>query len=192
MTDVLRFEPGQVMRWKLVLQGSPAPGRDSLVRVGASTLPPAFEAWAWLPSRNLKVRLEARTGLSIPGNGPDTVHVFAGPAAKLASLPELTRAVEGVAGFEASLRRGSRGLDLRLGLPSDAEVEASLWSPAGRRLARVFSGGLGSGVHALPIDAGRPVSASDGSVGTAAGIAFLRVRAKGQGLDEIRVLKIAW
>jgi hypothetical protein len=180
MTDVLRFEPGGVLHWKLVLQGAPAPGKDSLIKVIGSRLPPSFEAWAWLPARNLKVNLEQRAGLSIPGNGPDTVHVFAGPAAKLASLPELSRAVEGVAAFSASLRLARRGTELRLALPTDASVTADLWSPAGRRLARVFSGRLGSGIHVLPIGTDK-----------AAGVAFLRIRASGRGLDEAKVLKFA-
>ena len=182
MTDVLHFEPDQVMRWKLVLEGAPAEGQDSMVTVAESHLPDGFEAWAWSPRRNLKVRLDLNAGYSLPGIGPDTLVILAGPAAKMAILPELARAVESVTDFASGPRSGRQGQDLFLALPSDALVKADLWSLSGRHLARIHMGRLGSGQHRLALPH---------STGTR-GIALIRLQVRGQGWSADRVHKIAW
>ena len=179
MTDLLRLS-GEVLRWKVVLEGAPAPGRDSLVKVKASKLPDGYEAWAWSHRRNLKVRLETGAAYSLPGKEPDTLLVLAGPAAELAGLPELAHAVETVDAFASRTANGRNGPLLLLSLPTDAVVEAGLWSASGRRLAVIHSGRLGSGEHALPVSL--PQAARN--------FAVIRLTAKGAGWREVRTHRI--
>jgi hypothetical protein len=179
MTDLLRLS-GEVMRWTVVLEGAPAAGRDSLVKVTESALPSGYEAWAWSRRRNLKVRLETGAAYSLPGDEPDTLLVLAGPAAKLADLPELAKAVEKVAAFSSRAANGRNGPRLLLALPTDAVVEAALWSASGRRLAVIHSGRLGSGQHALAIP--RPEASRN--------FAVIRLTARGPGWREARSHRI--
>lgn len=182
MTDVLCFMPDQVMRWKLVLEGTPAAGRDSLVTFSDIRLPAGFEAWAYSRRRNLKVRVEAATGYSLPGAEADTLWILAGPAAKLASLPELVKAVERVDAFRSGIRPGRQGRGLFLALPSDAWVKAEIWTPAGRRVTTVLDDRLGSGQHFLPV--------SDDD--RMRGARFLRLMVRGEGWtrNQVHVLSL--
>ncbi|HLP42495.1 MAG TPA: hypothetical protein VK465_13385, partial [Fibrobacteria bacterium] len=178
MTDVVRFRADQAMRWRLALKGPP-PGREAPVRVVESRMPPGFEAWAWSPSRNFKVRLQRLAAWTVAGPETDTMVVIAGPSAKLASLPELARAVEEIKEFSAGVRMGKGGARLRLALPGEGLVQAELLSLSGRRLATVHSGRLGTGMHDLAVPA------------TGAGIAILRVRVQGTGWSGERIHKLA-
>lgn len=180
MTDVLRFSQEQVMRWTVVVEGAPAAGRDSLVSVREARLPLGFEAWAWSRTRNLKLRLDAGAAYSLPGAGSDTLVVFAGPAAKLAGLVELSGAVESVDAFTSGTARDRLGHRLLLNLPTDARVTAELWSMDGRRLELLHSGILGSGQHRIPVPA--PLLSRE--------IAIIRLKAQGEGWRESRVHRI--
>lgn len=181
MTDVLHFESEQVMQWKLVLEGAPPQGRDSMVTVVQCSLPAGFEAWAWSRKRNLKIRLDLDAGYSLPGTDPDTLLIVAGPAAKVAKLPELAGAVESVTLFASRPGFDREGSRLYLALPMDALVKAELWSLSGRHLGSIHSGKLGSGQHRLPIPATRDAS----------GIVLIRLQVRGQGWAVDRVHKVA-
>ena len=152
------------------------------MKVEESRLPPGYEAWAWSRRRNLKVRLETGAAYSLPGAEPDTLLVLAGSSAKLAASPELAGAVESVGAFSSRLAAGRGGPRLLLDLPTDAQVEAGLWSASGRRLAVIQSGRLGSGRHAIAIPGSK----------AARQIVIVRLSVRGPGWRENRVHRVAW
>lgn len=167
MTDVLRFDPQKVCKWTLVSDpGEATAGRSSALRLLAGAWPDGFEAWALSPARRVKTRLSQGVELP-PGDAdvPDTLSIFAGPAAKLAGVPELNGARESIGAPEWSLIPGRDVLLLKATVPQGARLRAELWTAAGRKLTDFDSGELGAGFHAFNL----PLSGRSG-------LGFLRLR----------------
>ena len=153
MTDVVRFTSGEVMHWNVVVDpGAKAldPGLSGKV---TGTLPAGYEAWAVSKRRGLKFRLEPGQAMVAP-EAMDTLSVYAGPAEKLSAVGELSRAAARVERFAFSVEKGQDASWLRLELPWSAQVDASVWSLAGKRLASIKAGSLSSGLYRLRLERG--------------------------------------
>lgn len=153
MTDVVRFTPGEVMHWNVVLDPGAMSAVPALSGKISGTLPQGYEAWAVSRLRGLKFRLDPGQPLPAP-ESLDTLSVYAGPAEKLSAVGELARASAHVERFDFSVEKGRDASWLRLELPWAAQVDASIWSLDGRRLASINPGSLNSGLYRLRLDRG--------------------------------------
>jgi hypothetical protein len=129
------------------------------------------------------MRLQAGSRYPLPKSGAlaDTLLVLAGPTGKLGNLSELQSAREEFREFASAWRRDKLGFTLDITLPREARVEARVYSASGKRIAEVFSGPLPMGMHSFPV-----------ILQSKPGMAFLRVTAQGDGLQESRSYLANW
>jgi hypothetical protein len=168
LTDLVRYQPGGVARWQVILDPG-AVGKEGSERSGAAgptekglggggglklaelALPTGYQAWAVSRARGVKFRLEAGAVLPVPADGPDTLSVFAGPTASLRDIGELERAPERISAFAFALERSRGRSFLRLELPWNGQVEASIYALSGRLMYEIRKEGLMSGIYRLPL-----------------------------------------
>lgn len=181
VTDVVRFGDG-ILHWSVVLDD---PGRvgavDADIKVLEGTLPTGFQAWAVSKARGMKFRLEPGMAMPWSGLAEDTLSIFAGPLAKLAGIPELSRAVATVEAFGFALERTGAGRALRVSLPWNSELQAEVWTVSGRLLAQARPGRLNPGVYSLPMPGG-----------SGSQIGFLRIRVQGPNGKQEFSQKVRW
>lgn len=185
VTDLVKFNAGAPMHWNVVLEDSGRAGAESPVsgniRVREGSLPAGYQAWAVSTARGLKFRLQP--GLEMPWSGlsRDTLSIYAGTAAGLAGIPELSRAVSDVADFTYDLEKGLSGNSLRMALPWNSQVEADIWTVDGRLLARVRPGRLNPGIYRLALPQG-----------SNSAIAFLKIRLQNENGTKVFTRKVLW
>jgi hypothetical protein len=186
-SDVVRFAAGELLHWNVVLADSQAAsGSGSAgprIRVLPGILPANYQAWAISSARGMKFRLEEGMEMPVSGLADDTLSIYAGPLGKLSALKEFSQAAAyvGTLAFEVE-GNGLQNRILHLQLPWTAEVEASVWSPAGRLLAQSHPGRLNPGIYRLPLN--RRNGANE------IGILRLRLRAKDRDRELFR--KFLW
>jgi hypothetical protein len=193
VTDLVKFGDG-IMHWSVVLddparvggKGGKAgnSGEDvaaANIKVMEGALPAGFQAWAVSKARGMKFRLEP--GMEMPWSGlaEDTLSIYAGPLAKLAGIPELSRAVTAVEAFGFAMERAADGMSLRVSLPWNSDLQAEIWSVSGRLLAQSRPGRLNPGVYRLPMAGGS---------GSQTG--FLRIRLQGENGRQDFSRKVLW
>jgi hypothetical protein len=185
VTDLVKFNAGSPMHWNVVLEDAGRAGAQSPVsgniRIREGSLPAGYQAWAVSTTRGLKFRLQP--GLEMPWSGlsQDTLSIYAGTAASLAGIAELSRAVSEVGDFTYDLEKGLSGNSLRMALPWNSQVEADVWSVDGRLLARMRPGRLNPGIYRLALPRG-PNSA----------IAFLKIRLQNENGTREFSRKVLW
>jgi hypothetical protein len=153
MTDVVRYTPGEVLQWQVVLAPAAPGSLPELPGQVTGQLPHGYEVWAISRLRGLKFRLDPGQPLEAPTSA-DTLSIFAGPAEKLAANKELARAASEVDRFAFTVEKGQGAAWLRLELPWTAQVDATVWALNGKRLAAHKSGSLNSGVYRLRLERG--------------------------------------
>ncbi len=157
LTDLVKFGSGELMHWNVVLDDAAREGGSlsgvSTIKVLEGSMPEGYQAWAVSTARGLKFRLESGSEMPWSGMASDTLSVYAGPAAKLAGIVELSRAVSTVDGFTFALEKDPAGSHLRIALPWNSAVDAEIWSLSGRLLAQSHPGRLNPGVYRLRLSA---------------------------------------
>ncbi|MDQ3000152.1 MAG: chitobiase/beta-hexosaminidase C-terminal domain-containing protein [Fibrobacterota bacterium] len=155
ISDVVRFAPGVVLHWKVVLADSTqAQSRTEgpfRIKFLEGKMPAGYQAWAVSSARRMKFRLEAGQELPMSGLPRDTLSIYAGPLDKLSGISELVRAPSSIEHFSFDLEKGLAGNVLRLALPWIAKVEVSVWSASGTRLLEAKPGRLAPGNYRLPL-----------------------------------------
>jgi hypothetical protein len=156
-TDMMRWSPGAVYRWK-VIAGLPAempPGNlqgTQGAAFDAVELPPGYSAWAVSARRGIRFPVSSGGSIPLAPGFTDTLEVLAGPSAALAA--RLAGIPLAVGDFRASIAAApGGGLMLRLRLPRAMDIRWSLWTPSGRAI----EGGalrLLVGIYELPLRRG--------------------------------------
>jgi hypothetical protein len=154
LTDLVRFQPGAVARWQVVLGPGKAGSAAAVLNVRQGDLPAGYEAWAVSRTRGLKFPLTAGAAIPVSTDAPDTLSILAGPSEALAAVGELSRAGTQVNAFAFGLESVAGKSFLRVDLPWTGAVEASVWTLSGRRLATARPGILLPGVYRLPLKSG--------------------------------------
>lgn len=165
LTDLVRYRPGSVARWQVVLDPG-APGSRHATAFGATEtgandkraprlvrldLPSGYQAWGLSQGRGVKFRLEEGMAMPIPAGAPDTVSVFAGPAASLRDIGELERAPERVSAFAFVVEKSRGQSVLRLELPWNGRLDAAVFTLSGRLLYEIRKNTLLPGIYRLPL-----------------------------------------
>jgi hypothetical protein len=154
LTDLVRFQSGSVARWQVIFDNARSHGGG--LKLAEMALPGGYQAWAVSRARNVRFRLETGADVPVPAGGADTLAVYAGPSAALESLGELMRMPEKVAAFAYFLEKSEGKTLLRVDLPFEGRVRASVFDMSGRCLAEIDRDGLIPGIYRLPLLSERP------------------------------------
>jgi hypothetical protein len=144
-SDWIKLDRGTVQRWQVEF-GSAGDSLPSL-RVADLSLPEGDVAWALSPARGMKFPL--LPGAEIPASGlaRDSLIVVAGPQDKVEAL-DLVRELSATAPrLDARIAAAADGFRLRLSLPGQARVRATVWSLKGSRLGELSTGLLSEGSY---------------------------------------------
>ncbi len=190
-TDIVKFTPGEVARWQIVISDpgrdplpslpSAAPATTQLLRLAAANLPAGYQAWAIAEKRGLKFDLTEGHGIPASGLGGDTLTILVGPLAKLSAMREWTRTSASPPNFAFGLEVKSAIASLRLDLPGNAQLNARLLAVDGRVLAEIKSYKLGVGHYFLTMGRVHP-----GQIG------ILDLRISIEGTERRYSLKSVW
>jgi hypothetical protein len=143
-----------VARWQVIFDNARSHGGG--LKLAEMALPGGYQAWAVSRARNVRFRLETGADVPVPAGGADTLAVYAGPSAALESLGELMRMPEKVAAFAYFLEKSEGKTLLRVDLPFEGRVRASVFDMSGRCLAEIDRDGLIPGIYRLPLLSERP------------------------------------
>lgn len=153
-TDLLRFEPGRTVVWKLAWSGGSrqdGPASGARFRLSDLGMPAGMTLWGASALRPGAAELSQGSELRLEGGAADTLVLWAGPAGSWREGDPLPGLGPLPARRASSLARGASGLELRLDLPAAAGVEAALYSADGRRIGYWRSPRLAPGRHAVPL-----------------------------------------
>ncbi len=185
LTDIVHYTAGMPLRWDVVIGKDGALAKEvsasGTFRVLAGTLPAGYQAWAVSSLRGMKFQLETGMEMPLSALAGDTLSVYAGPLDKLSGLSAFAKAAAYVGELSFKLERSRNGGTLQLALPWPAEVDASVWSPAGRLLGASRPGMLNQGIYHLPM-----------AVGSQSQIGFLRLRLKTEKGLQVFSQKVLW
>lgn len=147
--DFTAWNPGGVMRWKVAARlGNVSDTVTFPLRVTGLRAEPGMEVWAVSRARGLKYRLWEGARLPLQAGLPDSLDVYAGPAAAL--RPILDGVPASVERFELEAAGLPGGFVLRARVKEPVRVRWALWTPDGKR-AGSGTLDLTEGIYAIPL-----------------------------------------
>jgi hypothetical protein len=185
VTDLVKFNAAAAMHWSVVLEDAGRAGAadpvSGNIHVREGALPAGYQAWAISTMRGMKFQLQPGAEMPWSGLPADTLSIYAGTAAMLSAIPELSRAVSEIENFTFDLEKSPWANALKMALPWNAQVEADVWSTDGRLLARTRPGRLNPGVYRLALP-----QSSNSAIG------FLKIRLRTENGNREFSRKVLW